>query len=213
VAEDVRIKVTLETQQAERDLQKLKRAAGGAAQAIDQATGGDGSASGTKGRVPAARSFAQRSAAGGSSGIGGALPRLPGGSIAGAAIGAILVGKAAAPAFSAIGRPGGSVEEAGAGLLKGTVDLLRWVPIAGQSLGAVFDRTVGTALDAREQAIRATSQATSGLAAAGIQVDQNTLSQINAVQMTLALRQVRNEAAARRAAPGILDSVFALGLE
>lgn len=208
MAEDVRIKVTLDTQDAQRNLQRLRGEARSAATELDRATGGDGSATG---RAPAARPIGSRFQAGGPSGLGGALPGALRGITGAAALQAAQT--ALQPAFQAAARPGATASDFGAGLTRGTVDLLRNIPIAGQAIGAAFDRTVGTALDVREQAIQATAAATSGLAAAGIQVDQGTLAQINAVQMELALRQVRNEAAARRAAPGVLDSVLALGLE
>jgi hypothetical protein len=210
VAEDVRIKVTLDTEEAERDLRGLKNEAKGAAQEIDKATGGDGSATGTRGRVPAGRSAAARFGAGGTSGLGGALGGL--GRLAGpAALGAanqIFQG-----GVSELRRPGAGASDFGGGALRAAGDLARSIPGIGGIAGAAFDRTIGTALDVREQAIQATAQATSGLAAAGIQVDQETLAQINAIQMEQGLRQVRNEAAARRAGPGIFDSILALGLE
>jgi len=205
VAEDVQLKVTIQTAEAERSLVALRGKAKAAAGDLDRATGGDGSA---KGRVPAGRSAAQRFAAGGGVSLGSSLRSKVG-------LGA-LAAKAAAivgPGFEAASRPGATLSDFGGGVSKGLVNQFRSIPVVGQAIGAAFDRTVGTALNVREQAIQATAQATSGLAAAGVQVDPQTMAQINAVQMEMGLRQVRNEAAARRAAPGILDSVLALGLE
>lgn len=210
MAEDVRIKVTLETQEAQRDLRRLKGEAKGTAEQLDRATTGGPAAGG--GRAPARRGVGGRTGGGGGAAGAGGLAKFagPAALVAGAAI---IANKITGPAFEAVGRPGGSAADFGAGLAKGTVDLLRNIPIVGQAAGAVFDRTVGQALNVREQAIQATAQATSGLAAAGIQVDQATLAQINAVHFEQGVRQVRNEAAARRAAPGIFNSVLALGLE
>lgn len=73
---------------------------------------------------------------------------------------------------------------------------------AGEAGAALLERTFGPEFQAREEAIAAATAAFAPAAAQGVQITKEEYQEVIAQGMILAMRQIRNEGDARRAAGG-----------
>lgn len=197
MAEDAQIRLTLETQEARRQVDRfkdeLRKASDEAGKTADSAQGA------LLGRARAAVGLF------GGAAVSGATAALtaPGAGASDAAYGAsAAVGQTLRQQGQANfiqGVTSGNVGQAAGG-------------IAQAGLGILEERTIGQTRRARNQAIAQVTGLTSGFAAEGIEIDQQALASAIEVAMVRANRQIQHEAAVRRAAPDLIEGARIMGV-